>query len=113
MFSLPDFVPCCLLLIFFICSSFAHFAHLGFGLIFDQDVEELRQKLQRVEIDTALSQADSNFLQRALEDREAELKEKEADISEHFFLFIFSIHHQISYPANVYTFMQILSTALW
>lgn len=38
-----------------------------------QEVEELRQKLQDVEIGTALSQADSNFLQRELEDKEADI----------------------------------------
>lgn len=38
-----------------------------------QEVEELRQKLQEVEIGTALSQADSNFLQRELEEKEADI----------------------------------------
>lgn len=41
-----------------------------------QEVEELRQKLQEVEIGTALSQADSNFLQRELEEKEADIGEK-------------------------------------
>ncbi|CBJ27232.1 Centromeric protein E, putative [Ectocarpus siliculosus] len=40
-----------------------------------QEVEELRQKLQEVEIGTALSQADSNFLQRELEEKEADIAE--------------------------------------
>ena len=39
-------------------------------------MEELRQKLQEVEIGTALSQADSNFLQRELEEKEADIGEK-------------------------------------
>eukprot|EP00903_Cladosiphon_okamuranus_P005420 g5406.t1 len=41
----------------------------------DQEVEELRQKLQEVELGTALSQADSNFLQRELEEKEADIAE--------------------------------------
>lgn len=41
-----------------------------------QEVEELRQKLQEVEIGTALSQADSNFLQRELEEKEADIGEE-------------------------------------
>lgn len=40
-----------------------------------QEVEELRQKLQEVELGTALSQADSNFLQRELEEKEADICE--------------------------------------
>lgn len=40
-----------------------------------QEVEELRQKLQEVELGTALSQADSNFLQRELEEKEADIGE--------------------------------------
>lgn len=38
-----------------------------------QEVEELRQKLQEVELGTVLSQADSNFLQRELEEKEADI----------------------------------------
>lgn len=41
-----------------------------------QEVEELRQKLQEVELGTALSQADSNFLQRELEEKEADIGER-------------------------------------
>lgn len=41
-----------------------------------QEVEELRQKLQEVQIGTALSQADSNFLQRELEEKEADIGER-------------------------------------
>lgn len=40
-----------------------------------QEVEQLRQKLQEVELGTALSQADSNFLQRELEEKEADIGE--------------------------------------
>lgn len=40
-----------------------------------QEVEELRQKLQEVELGTALSQADSNFLQRELEEKETDIGE--------------------------------------
>ena len=42
-------------------------------VLWGQEVEELRQKLQEVEIGTALSQADSNFLQRELEEKEADI----------------------------------------
>lgn len=43
-----------------------------------QEVEELRQKLQEVELGTQLSQADSNFLQRELEEKEADIGESTA-----------------------------------
>lgn len=47
-----------------------------------QEVEELRQKLQEVELGTALSQADSNFLQRELEEKEADIGEEGGGVFE-------------------------------
>ena len=49
------------------------FLHLPVNRDHEQEVAELRQKLQEVQIGTALSQADSNFLQRELDDREADI----------------------------------------
>lgn len=59
-----------------------------------QEVEELRQKLQEVEIGTALSQADSNFLQRELED-------KEADIGKYIYHFFLCVLDRAFFAAGI------------
>lgn len=64
-----------------------------------QTVEELRQELHKKEIDTVLSEANSNFLQR-------ELEAKEADIGERFS----GVYRGQSWPHEVTQLQEILAT---